>query len=60
MFYETQEFIEVCKRIGQRRNATTEQRRVHTDSIKDLQDIVFCSRQCAGKGHKGRVLSSHR
>ena len=41
MFYETQEFIEVCKRIGQRRNATTEQRRVHTDSIKDLQDIGF-------------------
>lgn len=33
---------------------------IFTTDIKKKTTIVFCSRQCAGKGHKGRVLSSHR
>jgi 3-hydroxy-9,10-secoandrosta-1,3,5(10)-triene-9,17-dione monooxygenase len=41
MFYQTEKFAQVCKQIGERRTATNELRRVHPDSIKNLQDAGF-------------------
>lgn len=41
MFYETNEFKDVCERIGSRRNDANTQRKVHILTISDLQRVGF-------------------
>lgn len=41
MFYQTEQFTQTCERIAQRRRDTDALRRVHPDSIKELQALGF-------------------